>query len=125
MKRLIIWLDDLRDPYNDIWKKYIFDSLNVSNPLDAILNYKIIWAKNSSEFKDIWNQNRDIAYAIFFDNDLGEHIEGYDLLSNIVEKDIVERDMDRIHLFAQTSNTSAKNKMNLAFRSLDRFWDNQ
>lgn len=125
MKRLIIWLDDTRDPCTDIWKKYIFDSLNVRNSLDAVLNYKIIWAKNSSEFKDIWSQNRDIAYAIFFDNDLGEHIEGYDLLSNVVEKDIVERDMDRILLFAQTSNTSAKNKMNLAFRSLDRFWNNQ
>lgn len=70
MKKLIVWLDDLRDPSN------------YGLP-DAL------WLKNSSEFMDFINDKGKLYRRVsewHMDNDLGEVFEGYDCLSMLEEK---------------------------------------
>jgi hypothetical protein len=63
-KPTLLWLDDLRDPYEKEWEKHI--RINIGNPK----NYNIIWVKNYYEFTNYISKN--IPSAISFDHDLEE-----------------------------------------------------
>lgn len=64
MKKKLLWLDDVRDPFTEKWNndiaKYIINPLSVT----------ILWAKNYNEFVSIINT--DFPDLISFDHDLSD-----------------------------------------------------
>lgn len=107
MKKLIVWLDDLRDPSN-------------YGLQDAL------WLKNSSEFMDFINDNGKLYRRVsewHFDNDLGEVFEGYHCLSLLEEKFVFGKPpvVDNVKIFVHTSNPSAARKFMLAADSFKKF----
>lgn len=64
MKRLL-WLDDIRDPKDEIWWNWIAKS-NI-NPLD----YEIFWVKDYYQFVD-WIKENGLPDVICFDHDLSD-----------------------------------------------------
>lgn len=107
MKKWIVWLDDFRDPSD------------YGLP-DAL------WLKNSSEFMDFLNDKRKLYRRVsewYFDNDLGEVLEGYDCFSALEEKLVFGKPplIDNVIIFVHTSNPSAARKFMLAADSFKKF----
>lgn len=57
---ILIWLDDLRNPFENDWLKY--------SPINE--PYEVIWLKSYNEFT-YWILENDLPNAICFDHDLG------------------------------------------------------
>lgn len=109
MKKLIVWLDDLRDPSN-------------YGLQDAL------WLKNSSEFMDFINDKRKLYRRVsewHFDSDLGEIFEGYDCFCILEEKFVFGKPpvVDNVKIFVHTSNPSAARKFMLAADSFKKVWN--
>lgn len=69
MKKVLLWLDDARDPFENNWVK-------VFSPIGT--NVDVIWVKTQTEFID-WIMINGIPDAICFDHDLGTHNgDGYE-----------------------------------------------
>jgi hypothetical protein len=66
MKRLL-WLDDIRDPNNDVWLNWLINE-NVN-----VLDYHIIWVKSYNAFTNYVIKN-GLPDLICFDHDLGEDV---------------------------------------------------
>ena len=117
--KVVIWLDDERNPSTPIWSKYIKDRV--------VSQDSIIWAKNRSEFENAFLSNLNNIEAVFFDNDLGSierGQEGKDCF-NWMENYIWENDLNNpFAIFVQSSNTSAKNSMLLGIQALKKYWSN-
>lgn len=62
-----MWLDDLRDPTDNIWNNWI--ARQGVNPTD----YDITWVKNYDDFTD-WIVNNGLPDVVCFDHDLGQDI---------------------------------------------------
>lgn len=61
-KSVLIWLDDMRNPFQDNWiKDYAPDFINET----------IVWVKNYTEFTT-WIEKNGLPDMIAFDHDLGE-----------------------------------------------------
>lgn len=74
IKKIYLWIDDIRDPVNYINKNNEFE---------------IIWIKSFSEFKNYIN-NKEFPFMIDFDHDLGineNNIEenGYDCAKFLID----------------------------------------
>lgn len=83
MKKILLWLDDIRNPMEDKW-------LNFS-PIDNRYLTDIVWVKNYKEFVDYINNN-GIPDAVCFDHDLGllsyvdgKEMTGYDCAKYLIE----------------------------------------
>ena len=116
MKRIAIWLDDLRNPENHAYSML----LDIYAP-----NASVLWVKTVSEFKEavtrvIGNQDQQLI-ALFFDNDLGTKLEGCDAF-NWFEALVYSDNIKRVGLYAQTQNTSAKLRLEQGFAALERHW---
>jgi hypothetical protein len=72
MKQLL-WLDDLRDPKENMWNNWI--ARQGVNPA----KHKITWVKNYDEFID-WILSNGLPSVVCFDHDLGEDttMSGFD-----------------------------------------------
>lgn len=78
MKKLL-WLDDIRSPYEKIWKDWIINSgVNLTE-------YTITWVKNYEEFVN-FIKFKGLPDIIFFDHDLGE-----DIARDLVKKGVNKR----------------------------------
>ena len=62
--KLLLWLDDLRDPTKMDWS----DWLSKYSPIDH--PFKVVWVKSYAEFTGWINANR-LPDGICFDHDLG------------------------------------------------------
>ena len=62
-----MWLDDLRNPTDNIWNNWI--ARQGVNPTD----YDITWVKNYDDFTD-WIVNNGLPDVVCFDHDLGQDI---------------------------------------------------
>lgn len=63
--KTLLWLDDIRNPNDDLWKTWIIEnSINIKE-------YKIIWVKDYTEFVK-WITLNNIPDIICFDHDLGD-----------------------------------------------------
>lgn len=58
--KTLLWLDDIRDPNDPVWKSYI-----KTNPAE------IVWVKNFQEFTSYIESN-DLPEIISFDHDLAD-----------------------------------------------------
>lgn len=63
-KKIILWLDDIRDPYEGGWG--IFSPINLSES-------EFIWVKSYDQFTK-WITENGLPDGICFDHDLGEDI---------------------------------------------------
>jgi hypothetical protein len=67
MNKTLLWLDDLRNPTDNIWNNWI--ARQGVNPTD----YDITWVKNYDDFTD-WIVNNGLPDVVCFDHDLGQDI---------------------------------------------------
>ena len=108
MKKLIVWLDDLRDPSN------------YGLP-DAL------WLKNSSVFMEFINDKGKLYRRVsewHFDNDLGleSDQDGYDVFVRLEELLIFGKPcFGNPVIFVHTSNPAAAQKFMLAEESMLRY----
>jgi hypothetical protein len=58
---VFLWLDDIRNPFDNEWKDKIF----------ATPPYQIVWVKNYQEFTT-WIRDNGLPGAISFDHDLAD-----------------------------------------------------
>lgn len=78
MKKVLLWVDDARNPFEDDW-------LNFS-PIGR--NCLVIWAQSYQEAIDFLE--KEWPDAICLDHDLGEEKSGYDIAKYIVDRCIDE-----------------------------------
>lgn len=71
MKRILLWIDDIRDPY-----KWLSNTLQDS--------HHIVWVKDYKEFVKYINDN-GLPESISFDHDLGLGKSGYDCAKYLVD----------------------------------------
>ena len=67
MNRTLLWLDDLRNPTDNIWNDWI--TRQGVNPTD----YDITWVKNYDDFT-YWIVKNGLPDVVCFDHDLGQDI---------------------------------------------------
>ena len=118
-ERITIWLDDQRNPQSHSWSMLV----------DAYApGTTVIWVKTVTQFCDavtrvLDQENQELA-ALFFDNDLGTRLEGYNAF-NWFESLVHEKNLTKVVLYAQTQNTAAKQRIEQGIASLERFWEDQ
>ena len=91
MKKTLLWLDDIRDPFSNQHNNYI--AKNIYNPLKL----DIIWVKNYEQYKlhlelnkmpDIISYDHDLG-EVFLDDNNNEHQKvektGYDAAKFLIE----------------------------------------
>ena len=75
MKKVLLWLDDLRNPMENDWLRF--------SPIGR--DVKVVWVKSYDEFISYLNKPIPLPDAICFDHDLGEEKTGYDCAKYLVE----------------------------------------
>lgn len=83
MKQLVIWVDDLRNPFDNKWNSFATNRKYVSGTSD------VVWLKNYDEFVawfELYSHSTDIPFPtlICFDHDLGEELTGFDCVKYLV-----------------------------------------
>lgn len=77
---MIVWLDDIRNPFNDIWNKYIVEK-----------NENICWCKCYFDFMFTIYSYFDSITHIYFDHDIasfdheGNEYTGYDAAKLLID----------------------------------------
>lgn len=85
MKSTILWLDDIRDPFNNVHVKELLEYLADEFLELPISDVNVVWVKTQKEFED-WINRNDIPAMISFDNDLGiGNGEGYECAKFLVD----------------------------------------
>lgn len=81
MNRTLLWLDDLRDPTDNMWNNWI--ARQGVNPMD----YDITWVRNYDDFVE-WIEVNGLPDVVCFDHDLGQDvaIERYKIMSKTQAK---------------------------------------
>lgn len=119
---MILFLDDKRDPkdffkplYKDIFKVFLSEKQE-----EILLRNKnnIFWAKTYKEAENFVQEN-GLPEMVFFDNDLGEYLEGYDFL-----KWICNQNLGFFEAYFQTANPVAKRNMEVYYKSYLKLLDN-
>lgn len=65
--KYLLWLDDLRDPTDNVWNNWIArQGINLTD-------YTIIWVKNYNDFVK-WIKDNETPDVVCFDHDLGQDI---------------------------------------------------
>ena len=117
-KRVAIWLDDMRSPtghYSDLIEAHAGQS-------------SVCWVKTVPYFKQAFvkfTQMEGVELAgVFFDNDLGQKLEGRHAFT-WMEEYVRENSIGPFALHAQTANLSARRELNSGFNALQRFWESK
>ena len=83
MKQLVIWVDDMRNPFDEVWNTVATNKKFIkSKPI-------IAWLKNYDEFVN-WLEtsihDKEVLFPtlICFDHDLGEDKTGFDCVKYLV-----------------------------------------
>ena len=67
MKKVLIWLDDKRNPFEEDWINWLAQYSPIEKP------YEVIWVKSYEEFV-AWVKSNGLFSACCFDHDLGDDI---------------------------------------------------
>lgn len=131
MQRVVIWLDDIRDPDEEPSKSWLADRIRYESALTAEANEHadiVFWAKSYDEFvrrfvEVVGNPSYKLL-AISFDNDLGEEVPGKEGRHAIqfVENYIREHDVSPFAIYVHTANPIARKAIQAAYRDIDRYW---
>lgn len=84
MKQLVVWVDDERDPFCEVWHSVALNKSYING--DAV----IIWLKNYDDFTGWLETAIEHCGYLFptlfsFDHDLGEEKNGLDCVKHLVE----------------------------------------
>ena len=112
-KKVLIWLDDIRDPLQDDW-------LNFS-PIGRDVD--VIWVKSYYGFTR-WIKKHGLPDGICFDHDLGDNFTGY-TLAKAIERYAYYGLISRIKWNIHSANPVGRNNIKLAMNSAERFWENK
>jgi hypothetical protein len=116
MKRVVLWLDDMRDPSSCSNR----DLVNGFNPDE------VVWVKSVDAFKEafaeIQEDDSKTLVAVCFDNDLGEFGKEGRHAFTWMEKVVRAKNLDPFALYAQTANPAAKKELYAGFDALFSFW---
>lgn len=116
--KIVIWLDDLRDPKSLRWRELI--------EMYAPEAKTALWVKTYDDFCEVFDRVTDdpnlTLDAVFFDNDLGEDKDGRHAFT-WMEGRVRTEDIPTFTLYAQTANPAARVELQGGFKSLQRFWE--
>ena len=101
MSKILIWLDDLRNPNDPHWKAW----LDSWSPIGRT-GVDIVWLKSFKELK-LYLLCHSLPDAICFDHDLGEGPSGYDAAKYIIDR-CIDDDLPLPLFWSQSSNPAGK-----------------
>ena len=115
--KTILWLDDIRDPFNNTEWKMVIQYLKEEYLEIEDEPCEIIWAKTQSEFENYIKEN-GLPDLISFDNDLGiGNGEGYDCAKWLVEY-CMDNDKELPEWYVHSANPVARENIE---KLLDNF----
>lgn len=100
----ILWLDDVRNPFNNIWTDWLHENL--------ILDWghaEITWVKRYSQFV-VYIEEWGVPDIICFDHDLAEEKTGYDCVKYLCDY-CIENEEELPVIVYQTDNPVGKENM--------------
>ena len=98
-KKVLLWLDDIRDPFNEDWLSKV-EGYNKNI-------YDVVWLKDGNQFME-YLENNDIPDYICFDNDMGlESPEGYDCAKKLIDEHMNRRLLKFPKIHIQSANIVA------------------
>jgi hypothetical protein len=114
MNKTLIWLDDFRNPFKNNW--LVFTPCNDYS--------EVIWLKTYVDFVD-YIQTKGLPYAICFDHDLQDYIDGvektgFDCAKYLVDY-CIDNDKDLPLYNIQSSNPSGKDNINGLLQNYNKF----
>lgn len=112
LKKLLLFLDDYRDPFDVKTDWLIFSPIG--------RNIDIHWVKNYQEFVNYINLN-GLPDAICFDHDLGEEKTGYDCAKWLVEYCLDRNTLTPIYNI-QSDNTVGKENIDMLFKNYNKLF---
>ena len=110
----VLWLDDIRNPFESRWDKYISDHINGSVLVE--------WVKSYGEFvRKITTDS--LPDYIFFDHDLGTGKSGMGCMKFLVSY-IQDNDLDPndVTVLFQTSNPVGRENMESLYNSYKNYY---
>lgn len=113
--KIVIWLDDLRDPYSKEWNGLI--KTRYGNDIC------IVWVKTYNDFISAFDEAILLRqlWGISFDNDLGEEKEGYHAFNYVEE---VIRGLGYFclpEMYVHSSNPAAVKKIESGIDNLEEW----
>lgn len=116
MKKLL-WLDDIRDPFENNGEWLIF------SPLEQ--PYEVIWIKSYVDFVDYINNN-GLPDGICFDHDLGDENEktGYDCAKYLVDY-CLDKNLVLPLYNIQSANPVGKDNINGLLINYNKYYENR
>ena len=112
MEKVLIWLDDYRNPFEGDW-------LNFS-PIGK--DVKVIWVKNYIDFI-LWIIKNGMPDGICFDHDLGEELTGYDCAKWVC--DYCLNNNLKLPLYSvQSANPVGKLNIEMLMNNYKKYMDN-
>ena len=106
MNKKLIWLDDIRNPFQTDW---------IQRYAPSFTNEEIIWLKDYNQFISYIKLN-GLPDMICFDHDLGEGKSGYDAAKFVVDY-CLDNEVELPKYNIQSSNPVGKENINGLFIS--------
>lgn len=108
MKKILLWIDDYRDPHENDW--IIFSPIGK--------NCKVVWTKSYIETINWLKYNW--PYAICFDHDLNENKTGYNIALYVVNE-IINNNKSIPKIDSQSANNIGKENIFKLFNNLNKY----
>lgn len=120
MKKLLLWLDDSRDPFDTRTDWLVFSPIG--------RDVDIVWANSYEEFVEYFEDGHKIPDAICFDHDLGDESDdektGYDCAKYLI--DFCEDNDIELPLYnIQSSNPVGKNNIDSLLKSFIKYQNHE
>jgi len=118
VKRVVIWLDDMRNP------SYISNKDRIEAHMPE--HDEVIWCKDhysfNKHFRDCALNEEVHLVGICFDYFLNSnHVRGTDVL-RLVERKVKKLDLSPFELYAQTGSSEGRKLLHEGFKSLREHW---
>ena len=129
--KIVIWLDDQRDPNGYFWKRYIQERLAVQTNMFETTEphtYKLVWITSADQFKEIFGfysqSTTDEIYAVFFDYQLSYQstsLTGWDAFRWMYQQ-IQNQNLPEFKTFTQSTHPEGKAKILRGITKLENHW---
>ena len=101
MKEVVVWLDDMRDPFTEAWHPVATNRRYIKGePV-------IVWLKNHDEFTAWLDRQIELPSLFCFDHDLGEEKSGFDCVKYLVDF-CMDHDMELPPCTCHSSNPAGR-----------------
>lgn len=116
---VLVWIDDIRDPYEPIWQNWIKKNFGTNN-------FDITWIKSYKEFVKFVDKN-GLPSNVSFDHDLGDIEDpnnektGYDCAKYIVDY-CMDNDRDIPNYRIQSDNGPGRENIDKYLQNYHKFY---